>query len=55
MKGKMTTSRIGIMGSFLDSYFSFAVVTESPGVTTAEPTSFDFTWPQRSGEMAIPW
>src|ERR1700740_3236388 len=31
MNGKMTTSRIGIIGSFLDSYFSFDVVTDSPG------------------------
>src|SRR5512146_778229 len=30
MRGKMTTSRMGIMGSFLDSYFSFDVVTQSP-------------------------
>ena len=30
MKGKMTTSRMGIMGSFLDSNFSLDVVTESP-------------------------
>jgi len=26
----MTTSRMGIMGSFLDSYFSLPVVTKSP-------------------------
>jgi hypothetical protein len=26
----MTTSRMGIMGSFLDSNFSFDVVTDSP-------------------------
>jgi hypothetical protein len=31
MKGKMTTSRIGIMGSFRDSNFSLDVVTDSPG------------------------
>ena len=30
MNGKMTTSRMGIMGSFLDSNFSLDVVTESP-------------------------
>src|SRR5579863_5917731 len=30
MKGKMTTSRMGIMGSFRDSNFSLVVVTESP-------------------------
>jgi hypothetical protein len=28
----MTTSRMGIMGSFLDSNFSLDVVTESPWV-----------------------
>src|SRR5215472_10250795 len=30
MKGKMTTSRMGIIGSFLLSNFSLDVVTESP-------------------------
>jgi hypothetical protein len=30
MKGKMTTSRMGIMGSFLVSNFSLDVVTQSP-------------------------
>src|ERR1700739_146195 len=30
MKGKMTTSRMGIMGSFFDSNFSLDVVTQSP-------------------------
>jgi len=56
MKGKMTTSRMGIMGSFLDSNFSLDVVTESPWVTNngddqrvsngpSQPTRFyaDFT------------
>src|ERR1700674_163869 len=31
MWGKMTTSRMGIMGSFLLSNFSLDVVTQSPG------------------------
>src|SRR5580698_81411 len=35
MKGKMTTSRMGIMGSFRDSNFSLDVVTESPWVLRA--------------------
>src|SRR5579859_2423228 len=39
MNGKMTTSRMGIMGSFLDSYFSLDVVTESPWDSPHEPTS----------------
>jgi hypothetical protein len=30
MKGKMTTSRMGIIGSFLVSNFSLDVVTASP-------------------------
>jgi hypothetical protein len=32
MKGKMTTSRMGIIGIFRDSNFSLDVVTESPWV-----------------------
>jgi hypothetical protein len=32
MKGKMTTSRMGIMGSFLLSNLSLDVVTQSPRV-----------------------
>src|ERR1700733_15264511 len=30
IKGKMTTSRMGIIGSFFDSNFSLDVVTQSP-------------------------
>src|ERR1700741_609666 len=40
MNGKMTTSRIGIIGSFLDSYFSFDVVTESPRAHEPIPSAW---------------
>src|ERR1700731_5463764 len=40
MKGKMTTSRMGIMGSFLVSNFSLAVVTLSPEFLKLRPYEY---------------
>src|SRR5450755_1088565 len=57
MKGKMTTSRMGIMGSFLDSNFSLDVVTESPwgkGQQYSQPAALpDSTAPCTSGDIAL--
>src|SRR5712672_2266881 len=47
MKGKMTTSRMGIIGSFLLSNFSLDVVTESPWDPGQTNNLTDSTLPQR--------
>src|SRR6266481_4561884 len=44
MKGKMTTSRIGIMGSVLLSNFSLDVVTQSPRVPTEMTLAESQSW-----------
>jgi hypothetical protein len=44
---------MGIMGSFLDSYFSFDVVTDSPGAPAKQTLYWDFTLSLGSWEMAF--
>jgi hypothetical protein len=50
---------MGIIGSFLDSYFSLDVVTDSPGdeplATTAKTIYLNFTLSGGSREMAFKW
>ena len=52
MKGKMTTSRMGIMGSFLVSNFSLDVVTESPW-DNGQTTTLNEFYRVDAGDIAI--
>src|SRR5208337_4256047 len=49
INGKMTTSRMGIMGSFLDSNFSLDVVTQSPWDNSKLPALTILPCPEVSG------
>ena len=53
MNGKMTTSRMGIMGSFLDSNFSLDVVTESPWDGLDDLLGFYLAWRLRRNGIKL--